>query len=125
MGTFSDAVANSWLDALCRNTSYANATVYVQLHTGDPGSAGTANVAANTTRQQATFGAGAASRTISNTVAIEWTSVSNTETYSWISLWSASTNGTFLGRDDLSSTASVTAGDTFRIPIGDLDLTVT
>ena len=41
MGTFSDTVANSWLDALARNTSYANATVYVKLHLGDPGSAGT------------------------------------------------------------------------------------
>lgn len=125
MGTFSDTVANSWLDALARNTSYSVAAVWVKLHTGDPGSAGANNAAANTTRQQATFGAAAASRAISNTAVIEWTSVPNTETYSWISLWSASTGGTFLGRDDLSSSAAVTAGDTFRIPVGDLDLTVT
>jgi hypothetical protein len=125
MGSFSSAVANAWLDALCRNTSYANAAVYVQLHTADPGAAGTTAIATNSTRQQATFGAGASSRTISNTVAIEWTSVSTTETYTHISLWSASSNGTFLGSDDLSSSAAVTAGDTFRIPIGDLDLTIT
>lgn len=125
MGTFSDAVANAWLDALARNTSYANAAVWVKLHTGDPGSAGTSNAATETTRQQATFGSGASSRAISNTAAIEWTNVSTSETYTWVSLWSASTNGTFLGRDDLSSSAAVTAGDTFRIPIGDLDLTIT
>lgn len=125
MGTFSDLVANSWLDAVARNVSYAEAAMYVQLHTGDPGSSGTSNVAANTTRQQATFGNAAASRAIANTAAIEWTSVPNTETYSWVSLWDASTAGNFLGRDDLSSSAAVTAGDTFRIPIGDLDLTVT
>ncbi len=125
MGTFSDTVANAWLDAVARNTSYSVAAVWVQLHTGAPGAAGTTSVAANTTRQQATFGAGAASRTISNTVAIEWTNVSNTETYTHISLWSANAAGTFLGSDDLSSSAAVTAGDTFRIPIGDLDLTVT
>lgn len=125
MGTFSDLVANSWLDAVARATSYSEAAVYVQLHLGDPGAAGTSNPAANTTRQQATFGAAASSRAISNTVAVEWTSVPNTETYSWISLWDASTSGNFLGRDDLSSSAAVTAGDTFRIPIGDLDLTVT
>lgn len=125
MGTFSDTVANSWLDALARNTSYSVAAVWVKLHTGDPGSAGANNAAANTTRQQATFGAAASSRAISNTAVIEWTSVPNSETYSWISLWSASTGGTFLGRDDLSSSAAVTAGDTFRIPVGDLDLTVT
>ena len=125
MGTFSDTVANSWLDALARNTSYANATVYVKLHLGDPGSAGTTNPAVETTRQQATFGSAAASRAISNTVAIEWTNVSTTETYTWVSLWTASSGGTFLGRDDLSSPAAVTANDTFRIPIGDLDLTIT
>ena len=125
MGTFSDTVANSWLDALCRNTSYANATVYVQLHLGDPGSAGTSNLAAETDRVQATFGSAASGRAISNTAVIEWLAVSNTETYTWVSLWTASTSGTFLGRDDLSSSAAVTAGDTFRIPIGDLDLTIT
>jgi len=125
MGTFSDTVANEWLDALARNDSYANAAVWVQLHTGDPGSAGTANVAGETDRVQATFGSAASGRAISNTAVIEWLAVSNTETYTWVSLWSASTSGTFLGRDDLSSSAAVTAGDTFRIPIGDLDLTIT
>lgn len=125
MGTFSDTVANSWLDAFARNTSYANAAVWVKLHTGDPGSAGTNNAATETTRKQATFGSAASGRAISNTADIEWTNVSTTETYTWISLWTASSGGTFLGRDDLSSSAAVTAGDTFRIPTGDLDLTIT
>lgn len=62
---------------------------------------------------------------MTNDAAIEWTNVSNTETYTWISLWDASTGGNFLGRDDLSSSAAVTAGDTFRIPAGDLDFTIT
>lgn len=125
MGTFSDLVANSWLDAVFRNTSYSEAAVWVQLHTGDPGSAGTSNVASETDRIQGTFGSAATGRAISNTAAIEWTSVAATETYTWVSLWDASTSGNFLGRDDLSSSAAVTAGDTFRIPIGDLDLTIT
>lgn len=125
MGTFSDLVANSVLDAIARNTSYAEAAVWVKLHTGDPGSAGTSNAAANTTRKQATFGSAASGRAISNTVAVEWTNVPNTETYSHVSLWDDETAGSFLGRDDLSSSAAVTVGDTFRIPIGDLDLTFT
>ncbi len=113
------------LDALCRNVSYANAAVWVKLHLGAPGAAGTSNPAAETTRQQATFGTAASAGAISNTAVVEWTNVSTTETYSHISLWSASTGGTFLGDDDLSSTAPVTAGDTFRLPIGDLDVTIT
>lgn len=125
MGTFSDGVANGWLDALARGVLYDNDEVWVKLHLGDPGSAGTANAAAETTRKQVTFGSAAASRAISNTAAVEWTNVSTTETYTHVSLWSASAAGNFLARDDLSSPAAVTAGDTFRIPIGDLDLTVT
>ena len=125
MGTFAEATRNSFLDAFARNVSYANAAVWVKLHTGDPGAAGTANAATETTRKQATFGSAAASGAISNTAAIEWTSVSTTETYTHVSLWTASTAGTFLGSDDLSSSAPVTAGDTFRLPIGDLDLTLT
>lgn len=126
MGTIAEGERNKMLDALVGRTTYtANAAVYVKLHIGDPGAAGTSNAAANTTRQQATFGSAAASGTISNTALIEWTSVSTTETYSHISLWTASSGGTFLGSDDLSSTAAVTAGDTFRIPVGDLDISVT
>lgn len=126
MGSIAEGERNKMLDAWAGRTAYsANAAVYVKLHIGDPGAAGTTNPAAETTRQQATFGAAAASGAISNTVAIEWTNVSTTETYSHISCWTASTGGTFLGSDDLSSTAAVTAGDTFRIPVGDLDITVT
>lgn len=125
MGTVSDAVANGWLDGLCRGVAYDNDEVWVKLHLGDPGSAGTNNPAANTTRKQVTFGAGAASRAISNTAAVEWLAVGSAETYTHVSFWSASSGGTFLGRDDLSAPAAVTAVDDFRIPIGDLDLTVT
>lgn len=126
MGTIAEASRNQMLDAYVGRTTYtANAAFYLKLHLSDPGSAGTSGPAANTTRQAATFGSAAATGTISNTVAVEWTSVSNTEVYSHISAWTASSGGTFLGSDDLSSTASVTAGDTFRIPIGDLDITIT
>jgi hypothetical protein len=125
MGTLAAATRNAMLDAFARNVSYANAAVWVKLHLGDPGAAGTTNAAAETTRKQATFGDAAASGAITNTAAVEWTNVSTTETYTHVSLWTASSAGTFLGSDDLSSSAAVTAGDTFRIPVGDLDLTLT
>jgi hypothetical protein len=124
VGTIAEGERNKMLDAWAGRTNYtASAAVYVKLHLGDPGAAGSNNAAANTTRQQATFGNAAASGAISNTAAIEWTSVSNTETYTHVSFWTANAAGTFLGSDDLSSSAAVTAGDTFRIPVGDLDIT--
>lgn len=126
MGTIAEGERNKMLDAYVGRTTYtANAAYYAKLHIGDPGAAGTLNAAANTTRQLVTFGSAAATGAISNTAAVEWTSVPNTEVYSHLSFWTASTAGTFLGSDDLSATASVTVGDTFRLAIGDLDLTVT
>lgn len=125
MGTFAEGERNKMLDAWAARTTYtANAGVFAKLHLGDPGTAGTANPAANTTRQAVTFGSAASVGANSNTAAIEWTSVPNTETYTWLSFWTASTAGTFIGSDDLSSPAAVTAGDTFRVPIGDLDLAI-
>ena len=119
-----ESVRNSFLNALCRNTSYANAAVWVKLHIGDPGTAGTANAAGETTRQQATFGVAASGAAIENTVAIAWTSVSTSETYTHVSLWTASTAGTFLGGTALTQSKAVNSGSNFSIPIGDLDLVI-
>ena len=41
MGTFSDLVANSFLDAVAKAVAYSEAGIWVELHLGDPGSAGT------------------------------------------------------------------------------------
>jgi hypothetical protein len=112
------------LNGLCRNTAFQYAAVYVQMHTGDPGTNGTSNVAGNTTRQQATFGSVASGGAISNTASVAWTSVSTTETYRYASLWSASTSGTFLGSSALTQEKSVNSGDNFSIPTGDLDCTI-
>jgi hypothetical protein len=125
VGQFAVGECNKMIDAYVGRTTYtANAAYYAKLHLGDPGAAGTSNPAANTTRQAVTFGSAASAGAISNTAVVEWTSVPNTETYSHVSFWTASSAGTFLGSDDLSSTAAVTAGDTFRIPVGDLDITL-
>lgn len=119
------ATANSWLDALCRSVTYTEpAAFYVKLHTGDPGAAGANNAAGETTRQAVTFSA-ASGGAITNSAAVTWTSVSTSETYSHVSFWDASTAGTFLGSDGLGVSRAVTAGDTFEIAIGDLDLSIT
>jgi hypothetical protein len=89
-------------------------TVYVKLHTGDPGEAATSNAAANTSRQSASWAA-ASSGSIATDATITWTNVSTTETYTHWSLWDNSTAGNALWSGALSSSAAVTAGDTFQI----------
>ena len=90
------------------------ATVYIKLHTGDAGEDGVTNAATNTTRQAASWAA-AASGSIAINASITWTNVSTTETYSHWSAWDASSAGNCLWSGALSSSASVTAGDTFQI----------
>lgn len=89
-------VANKILNVY-RNTAFAAiATVYVQLHTADPGPNGTTAVSAGSaTRNQATWNAAASgSMTISSLAA--WTNGGTSETITHISLWDASSAGNFL-----------------------------
>lgn len=115
---------NATLNVL-RNTAYAAiATAYVQLHVGNPGAAGTANVAGNTTRQAVTFAAASGGSMASNGAAT-WTNVSTTETYSHISIWDAAAAGNCTDFGALTAPVAVTAGDTFTIASGSLTLTET
>ena len=113
---FATAAANTHLDN--QGTTYP----WIKLHVGDPGAAGTANPAVETTRKQATWSAasGAAKTT---TAALEWTNVAGTEDYTHYSQWTASTGGTFGGSGTVTANA-VTTADTFTIPAGDLDLSL-
>jgi len=88
--------------------------VYVKLHTGDAGEDGTSNAASEATRKVASWAA-ASSGSIATDATLEWTNVAATETYSHWSLWDALTSGNCLWTGALSSSAAVTAGDTFQI----------
>lgn len=125
---FSAAVLNAWLDALARSVTYTEpAALWIQLHTADPGAAGTTAVAGNATRKQVTFGTPASGGAISNTVAIVWTAgeVDTAEDYTHLSLWDQDAPGGNFQGSGLMTANAVLVGDTFTIPIGDLDLTVT
>jgi hypothetical protein len=88
--------------------------VYLKLHTADPGEAATTAAAGETTRKSVSW-ATAASGSIASSATVEWTNVASTETYTHWSLWDASTAGNALWTGALSSSAAVTAGDTFQI----------
>lgn len=121
MGQLAVGEKNKMLDAICGRTAFAaEAAVYAQLHTADPGVAGTTAVAGNTVRQLVAFGAAAAAAAIASTGQVQWTNVSTAETYAWVSFWSASTGGTFLGKDDLPVAQAVSVGNTFTIASGDI-----
>lgn len=118
------ATANSLLNALVNQTNYTAPTaIWVQLHTADPGAAGTTAVAANTTRKDVTacFST-AASGAVTNDVEIVWTGITTGEDYSHYTVWSASSAGTFYFSGVITANA-VVSGDQFKILVGDFDLT--
>lgn len=111
------AAANLGLDEI------GAAFPWIKLHIGDPGAAGTSNPAVETTRQQATWGAAAAGA-MANTNTISWTNVAASEDYTHFTTWTAVTAGTF-GLSGTVTAAAVTAGNTFQVAVGDVDLSFT
>lgn len=96
-----------------RSTAYSAVSPFVQLHTGDPGAAGTSNVSGNTTRNAPTFNAPSGNSMTLNTLST-WT-MNTSETITHISIWSASTAGTFQESWALSSGVPVVNGSTFSL----------
>ena len=115
--SWSSTAGNAALDTLLATYSW------VKLHVGAPGAAGTSNPATETTRQQATWSAAAAGAS-ANTNLLTWTAVAASEDYTHFTVWTANVAGTF-GFSGTVTANAVTAGDTFQIPIGDLDVTLT
>lgn len=117
--------ANRFLDYMGNATAPAAppASLWIQLHTADPGAAGTSAVAGNATRKEVFFGA-AAGGAMSNDTAITWTTgeVDTAEDYEFLTLWDASTSGNVVASGNMTANA-VLVGDEFVIPVGDLDLT--
>jgi len=115
--SWSSTAGNAALDTLLATYSW------VKLHVGAPGAAGTANPAVETTRKQSTWSA-AAGGASANTNLLQWTNVAGTEDYTHFSVWTLAAAGVF-GFSGVITANAVTAGDTFQIAIGDLDVTLT
>jgi hypothetical protein len=116
VGLHAANLANSWLNML-RNTAFVEkATVAVKLHTGDPGSAGTANASSVTTRPAVTFSA-AASGSMSSSNTPSWASWAGTngEVVTHISVWDSTTAGNFLFSVALAASKTVNTGDTLNL----------
>lgn len=114
VGISTTNVANAMLNWLRGTAPTSIAGLYVQLHTGDPGAAGTANLSALTTRIQVTMNAASGGGITMASVAGSWT-MTTAETISHISVWSASTSGLFLFSIQIAASRSVLAGDTITL----------
>lgn len=108
---FASGVVNGWLDG-----TFATATCWVKLHTADPGASGaTAAAAGDTTRKQATMASASGGSKAMTGSAGPWTNVSTTETLTHITLWSASSAGTFNGSAALTASQAWVNTNTFTL----------
>lgn len=126
MSGIAPAIANAWLDGLCRSVTWTEpAAFYLKLHTADPGSAGTSAPAVETTRKAVTFSAASAG-SITNSVAITWSSLPAAETFTHVSFWDTvgPAGGTFLGSQQLGIPVGVTIGSSYTIQIGEIILSL-
>lgn len=125
------SISNTWeleiLDHIFNNAAApAVTTPYISLHTADPGETGASEAAGGSyARQGGAFGAAAAGE-VSNTATIDFTDMPSA-TITHAGVWISSTatgSANFIWGGALTTGKTVNSGDTFRITIGNLDVSL-
>jgi threonine dehydrogenase-like Zn-dependent dehydrogenase len=127
-GSFSDYLEDKLLKHAFTNTTYTPAaTMYVGLYTAAPTDAGggTQVSGGSYARVSVAFTVSGTSTLCTNSAAVEFTAA----TASWgtivaVGVFDASTAGNLLAWADLTVNKTIDTGDIFRIPTGDLDITL-
>jgi len=122
--TISNYLEDKLMDAVFNATSFGLVgDPYVSLHTADPGETGASEAAGGSyARVQAAFGASSGGA-VANTGNIDFAGMPST-TITHVGIWDALAAGNALWSGALAASKVVNAGDTFRIPTGDLDVTL-
>lgn len=116
------ALVSGWLNTL-RTTGNGGAAysavagTYVQLHTGDPGAAGTSNISVgSTTRNSFVFSSSSSGSGLSlSTPPSAWTNGGTSETLTHISVWTAASAGSFVVSVALTTPKAWASADQFNL----------
>ena len=126
--SFSNYLETEILDHVFGGAAYtAPATLYLALHTANPDEdgSGTEVSTSGTAYARETVAFTTSGNTTSNTAAVEYaTATANFGTVTHVGVWDASTAGNLLAYAALSSSKTIETGDVFRVPAGDLDITL-
>lgn len=119
-----DYAGNAALDHLCSVASMTSPTnLFTQLHTGDPGDNGSANIANSSTRQNAGAFSASVGGFTDNDSAISHTGTI-TETISHLSLHDASTAGNAFWNFAVDTAQEINNGETLEIAAAAIDFTL-
>ena len=124
--SFSNYLETKVLDHVFGGTAYtAPATLYLGLFTANPNEdgSGTEVSGGGYVRQSVAFNVSGNEAT--NTAAVEYpTATANYGTVSHVGIYDASTSGNLIAYAALTSAKTIETGDVFRVPTGDLDITL-
>ena len=126
--SFSNFLETEILDHVFGAAAYtAPGTLYLALFTTDPAEDGSGTEVSTSgtayARQSVAFTV--SGNTASNTGAVEYpTATASFGTVSHVGIYDASTAGNLMAYAALTSSKAIGTGDVFRVPVGDLDITL-
>jgi predicted metal-binding membrane protein len=126
--SFSNHLETEILDHVFGGNAYtAPATLYLALHTANPAEDGSGTEVSTSgtayARQTVTFTV--TGNTASTSAVVEYpTATASFGTVTHVAVWDASTAGNMLAYAALTSSKAIDTGDVFRVPTGDLDITL-
>jgi hypothetical protein len=124
--SFSNYLETELLDHVFANNAYTSpTTVYVGLFTSNPDEdgSGTEVSGGSYARQSGSFTV--SGNTATTSAAIEFpTATASWGTITHIGIYDASTAGNLLAYAGLTASKAIASGDVFRIPAGDIDITL-
>ena len=126
MSAFSNYLENKVLLHVFGGTAYtAPATLYLALYTVAPSDTGGGTEVSGTSYARQTIAFTVTDDTASNTSAVEFpTAGSSWGTVVAVGIFDNLTSGNLLAYGNLTASKTIASGDVFRVPAGDLDITL-
>ena len=124
--SFTNYLETEILDHVFAGAAYtAPSTKYLALFTGAPGETGGGTEVSGGGYARQTVAFTTSGNTTSNNAAVEYpTATANYGTVTHVAVFDASSSGNMMAYAALSSNKTIETGDVFRVPSGDLDITL-
>jgi len=124
--SFTNFLETEILDHVFGGSAYtAPGTHYLALYTAAPGETGGGTEVSGGAYARQSVAFTTTGNTTSNSAAVEYpTATSSFGTVTHVGVFDASTGGNLMAYATLSSSKTIDTGDVFRVPAGDLDITL-
>ena len=124
--SFTNFLETEILDHVFAGAAYtAPSTLYLGLFTGAPGEAGGGTELSGNAYVRKAIAFTTSGDTTSNNAAVEFpTATGSWGTVTHVGVFDASTSGNLMVYATLTASKTVASGDVFRVPSGDLDITL-